>query len=38
LLTLYQQNPSLLVALLIALLVGLTVHEASHAWVANRLG
>jgi Zn-dependent protease len=27
-----------LVAILIAMLVGLTVHEASHAWVAYRLG
>jgi Zn-dependent protease len=38
LLTQYLQNPPLLVALLIAMLVGLTVHEASHAWVASRLG
>jgi Zn-dependent protease len=27
-----------LVAILIAMLIGLTVHEASHAWVAHRLG
>jgi Zn-dependent protease len=35
---LYRTDPLLLVALLVAMLVGLTVHEASHAWVANRLG
>ena len=34
----YLQDPPLLVALLIAMLVGLTLHEASHAWVASRLG
>jgi Zn-dependent protease len=38
LLALYKENPPLLVAILIALLVGLTVHEASHAWAASRLG
>jgi Zn-dependent protease len=38
LLTQYLQDPPFLVALLIAMLVGLTVHEASHAWVASRLG
>jgi Zn-dependent protease len=37
-LTRYLENPPLLVALVIAMLVGLTVHEASHAWVAFRLG
>lgn len=38
LLTRYLQDPPLLVALLIAMLVGLTIHEASHAFVAYRLG
>jgi Zn-dependent protease len=38
LLSLYRTDPVTLVAILIAMLVGLTVHEASHAWVAYRLG
>jgi Zn-dependent protease len=38
LLSLYRTDPIALVAVLIAMLVGLTVHEASHAWVASRLG
>jgi Zn-dependent protease len=38
LLSLYRTDPLSLVAVLVAMLVGLTVHEASHAWVANRLG
>jgi Zn-dependent protease len=38
LLNLYRTDPMSLVAVLIAMLIGLTVHEASHAWVANRLG
>jgi Zn-dependent protease len=38
LLSLYRTDPIALVAILIAMLVGLTVHEASHAWVAHRLG
>ena len=37
-LSLYRTDPLALVAVLIAMLVGLTVHEASHAWVAHRLG
>jgi Zn-dependent protease len=38
LLNLIRTDPATLVALAIAMLVGLTIHEASHAWVANRLG
>jgi Zn-dependent protease len=38
LISLYRTDPMALVAVLIAMLVGLTVHEASHAWVAHRLG
>jgi Zn-dependent protease len=38
LLNLIRTDPATLVALVIAMLVGLTIHEASHAWVANRLG
>jgi len=38
LLSLYRTDPLALVAVLVAMLVGLTVHEASHAWVAYRLG
>lgn len=37
-LSLYRTDPLALVAVLVAMLVGLTVHEASHAWVASRLG
>ncbi len=37
-LNLFRFDPAVLAALLIAMLVGLTVHEASHAWVAHRLG
>jgi Zn-dependent protease len=38
LLSRYLADPSLLVAILVAMLIGLTLHEASHAWVAYRLG
>ena len=31
-------NPAVFLGLLIALVVGISVHEYSHAWMANRLG
>lgn len=31
-------NPAIFLGLLIALIVGISVHEFSHAWMANRLG
>jgi len=32
------QNPTVALSFIIALLIGLTIHEASHAITANRLG
>lgn len=31
-------NPAVFLGLLLALVVGITVHEYSHAWMANKLG
>lgn len=31
-------NPAIFLGLLLALVVGISVHEFSHAWMANRLG
>src|SRR3989304_4791199 len=31
-------TPYVLIGLLLSLLIGITVHEFSHAWMANRLG
>ncbi len=31
-------NPAVFLGLLLALIVGISVHEFSHAWMANRLG
>lgn len=31
-------NPAIFLGLLVALIVGISVHEFSHAWMANRLG
>ena len=31
-------DPAVFLGLLLALIVGISVHEFSHAWMANRLG